>query len=77
MRGDPVAQHNIGLSYEYGHLVSPCLEKAIFWYRKSAANGNAQAESSLKMLLCREKLFPDKSRVGLFSINTCGLLHLL
>ena len=71
-RGDPIAQYNVGLSYDYGYLVTPCADRAKFWYRKAATRGNSTAENRLKFLACREALFPDSGRTVIFSVNLCG-----
>ena len=71
-RGDPVAQYNLGLSYDHGYLVTRCLEKAKFWYRKAAIGGNTDAQGRLKFLNCVEEVFPDRGeRAVIFSVNLC------
>lgn len=70
-KGDSNAQFNMGLYYESGHLVTPCMDKAKFWYGKSAASGNAQAQKMLKTLACIERNFPNGEVVAIFSSDLC------
>lgn len=34
------AQHNLGNCYKYGNGVEESMEKAIYWFKQSATNGN-------------------------------------
>ena len=43
MSGNADELKNMAVSYDIGHLVSPCPEKALFWYQKAAAKGDADA----------------------------------
>lgn len=38
--GNAVEQRNMAVSYDAGYLVSACPEKARYWYRKAARNGD-------------------------------------
>jgi Sel1 repeat len=49
-QGDPVAQYNLGASYEGGHGVPQDYAKAAMWYRKAAEQGHAAAQYSLGMM---------------------------
>jgi hypothetical protein len=37
-------QRNLAISYDVGYLVSPCPNKALYWYRKAALNGDQVAQ---------------------------------
>lgn len=41
--GDAVAQNNLGDAYYYGYDVEKDFDKAIEWFKKAAAKGNADA----------------------------------
>lgn len=43
--GDAVAQRNLAVCYESGYLVTKCPEKALYWYKKAATNGDNIAQS--------------------------------
>lgn len=43
-RGDAVEQRSLAASYESGYLVSPCKEKALYWYRQAGRNGDEPAK---------------------------------
>ncbi len=49
-QGDPVAQYNLGASYEGGHGLPKDYAKAAMWYRKAAEQGHAAAQYSLGMM---------------------------
>jgi TPR repeat protein len=49
-QGDPVAEYNLGASYEGGHGVPQDYAKAAMWYRKAAEQGHAAAQYSLGMM---------------------------
>ncbi len=46
-QGDPVAQYNLGASYEGGYGLPQDLAKAAMWYRKAAEQGHAVAQYGL------------------------------
>lgn len=71
-RGNSAAQYNVGLYYEYGHLVTHCIDKAKYWYSRSAANGNVDAQDSLKLIACRARLFKGSGNVGIFTKDMCS-----
>ena len=45
--GEPVAQHNLGILYEYGFGVSQDYGAAVQWYTRSAEQGYANAQTAL------------------------------
>lgn len=45
--GNAVEQRNIAVSYDAGYLVQACPEKAYYWYRKAAQNGDQIAQDWL------------------------------
>jgi hypothetical protein len=47
VRGDRVAQFNLGLMYENGQGVGRDTARAALWYRKSAEQGYAEAQNNL------------------------------
>ena len=49
-RGYAEAQNRLGIIYEKGEGIPQNLDLAIDWYRKATANGNEQAQESLKRL---------------------------
>ncbi|GES98810.1 kinase-like domain-containing protein [Rhizophagus clarus] len=55
--GDSVAQYNLGLMYENGDGIKKDLNQAIYWYEKSANQGNQDAQNGLENLF---KNFIDK-----------------
>ncbi|MCD8361682.1 MAG: sel1 repeat family protein [Lachnospiraceae bacterium] len=51
-KGDVSAQYNLGYCNERGGLSgSLCKEQALFWYRKAAARGSAQAKAALERIM--------------------------
>ena len=48
--GDPTAQFDLAVGYEFGTLVPQDYEQAAYWYRKSAEQGLAIAQSHLGVL---------------------------
>ena len=44
---DPIAQYNLGVLYTEGKGVPKNYQESIKWYRLSADQGNAEAQSSL------------------------------
>ena len=59
IRGDATQQYNLARVYELGTMVSGCLEKAEYWYRKAAFNGNQNAQD----WVAREYMESRKSSV--------------
>ena len=51
LKGDPVAQFNLGNSYRFDHFTGEGVARnpveAVKWYRKAADQGNADAQSTL------------------------------
>lgn len=58
-QGDPVAQYNLGASYEGGHGVPQDLAKAAMWYRKAAEQGYAVAQYDLGAMYSRGRGVPQ------------------
>lgn len=52
--GHVSAQYNLGVLYHKGRGVEPDPEKAIEWYRRAAAQGNAKAWNNLGVLLAED-----------------------
>ena len=49
--GNCDAQYNLALIYEYGEVIKKDINKAIYWYKKSADQGYEDAHYELKSLL--------------------------
>ena len=47
-KGDADAQYRIGGQYRFGQGVKKDYEKALFWYRKAAEQGHAEAQFSVQ-----------------------------
>lgn len=58
--GDITAQLYLGECYLRGKDVRKSIEEAMFWFRKAAEQGNADAQSCLGFLLCDNK--QDRSK---------------
>ena len=50
-QGEPYAQNNLGLCYEYGTGVPHDRTKAVEWYRKAAAQGHSDGKKNLDRML--------------------------
>ncbi|RIA89714.1 hypothetical protein C1645_185166 [Glomus cerebriforme] len=48
--GNIIAQYNIALMYEYGYEVIKNIDLALYWYKKSAEQGEQDAKNKLKCL---------------------------
>ena len=46
--GDFVAQYELGCCYQDGLGVQKDLDKAIYWYKESASQGNQEAQIALE-----------------------------
>jgi TPR repeat protein len=46
-QGNPSAQNNLGIMYEYGRGIQKDNTKAFEWYFKAAKNGNATAQFNI------------------------------
>ena len=70
VRGDAIAQYNMGVLFESGLGVPVDKDRALQWYRKSAAQGFAQAQNNLgRMFYMGDSVPPDYSRaVGYFRL---------
>jgi hypothetical protein len=56
-QGNSNSQFDVASMYQNGRGVKPDLDKAIEWYKKSAAQNNAQAISRLKLLEANKERF--------------------
>ncbi len=52
-QGDPEAQFNLGVSYDFGEGVRKNPEQAVYWYSKAAEQGHLQAQVNLA--ICYEE----------------------
>ena len=50
-KGFPMAAHRLGEMYSVGQGVSQNLEKAIFWYKKAAEQGDESSEKGAKIVI--------------------------
>jgi TPR repeat protein len=46
-QGDPSAQNNVAQMYAQGHGVTQNYAQALYWWRKAASSGFADAENSI------------------------------
>ncbi len=44
IKGDVMEQRNLAIAYETGYLVSPCSDKAAYWYGKAARGGDEASQ---------------------------------
>src|SRR5271157_212165 len=58
-QGDPVAQYNLGASYELGSGLPQDLAKAAMWYRKAGEQGYAVAQYSLGTMYSQGRGVPQ------------------
>jgi|SRR6266487_2371158 len=71
-RGDSDAQLSLGICYQRGEGITIDLEKAVYWYQKSAEAGNSAAQVILEMcyklgkgvVLCIRKWSHNRFRKG-------------
>lgn len=54
--GDAHAQLNLGAAYDHGIGVARDIDKALYWYQKSAEQGLAEAQFNLAHLLVEEEI---------------------
>lgn len=54
VKGDKDYQYSLAMCYKYGYGVKPDYDKALFWFKKSADQGNKQAERVYKFMLMRK-----------------------
>lgn len=63
VRGDQIAQYNLGVLYDGGLGVPADKSRARLWYRKSAEQGFAQAQNNLgRMFYLGDDVPPDYAR---------------
>ena len=48
-KGDAQAQYNLGWCYVNGDGVAKDLKQAVYWYRKAADQGHAEAKEALEL----------------------------
>jgi FOG: TPR repeat, SEL1 subfamily len=58
-QGDPEAQYNLGLCYAHGHGFVKDYSKAVKWFRKAAAQGDAEAQSALAGIDKKKEFFEN------------------
>ncbi|MDX1697559.1 MAG: tetratricopeptide repeat protein, partial [Thiohalobacterales bacterium] len=61
--GNPEAQYDVGTMYQNGRGVEPDRDKAIVWFERAAAQGDAKAISRLKLMQANAARF-DKTAVA-------------
>jgi clan AA aspartic protease (TIGR02281 family) len=65
--GNPEEEANLGAYYDSGYLVSPCREKAAYWYAKAAMHGDALAKAWLDRHSAMERVRKNSECFG----DTC------
>ncbi|MBR1657150.1 MAG: sel1 repeat family protein [Synergistaceae bacterium] len=70
--GDPKAQNVMGTYYESGNGVEKDYMKAIYWYTKSAEQGNSNAQYHLAVLYNKVEDNPLKSYYWFEVARLCG-----
>jgi len=48
--GDPDAQHNLGVLYDFGLGVDRDARSAVIWYKRAAIQGHPEAQNNLGMM---------------------------
>lgn len=71
-RGDPKAQNTMGTYYESGNGVEKDYWRAIYWYTKSAEQGNPNAQYHLAVLYNKVEENPLKSYYWFEVARLCG-----
>ena len=71
-QGHAVAQYNLGVMYENGRGVRQDYVEAIKWYRLAADQGQAEAITSLPILL-HQCLFQPGTKVKLVGLKAAAL----
>ena len=67
VRGDEIAQYNMGVLYDSGLGVPVDKSRARLWYRKSAEQGFAQAQNNLgRMFYMGDAVPPDYARAAAY-----------
>jgi hypothetical protein len=67
VRGDRVAQYNLGVIYESGLGVPADKSRALFWYRRSAEQGFAQAQNNLgRLFYLGDPVPPDYAKAAAY-----------
>ncbi len=64
VRGDPVAEDNLGHIYEDGRGVPPDDTQAVYWFTKAANNGNSDAMLSLGVAALYGKGMPKDNTLA-------------
>jgi len=62
--GNAIEQSNLGFYYSEGYMVSPCKEKAAYWYEKAAVNGSDIAKNWIKQYTLFEHLHNSRECAG-------------
>lgn len=71
-QGDPKAQNVMGTYYESGNGFEKDYGKAIYWYRKSAEQGNSNAQYHLAVLFNKAENNPLKAYYWFEVAKLCG-----
>ena len=71
-QGDPKAQNVMGTYYESGNGFEKDYGKAIYWYRKSANQGNSNAQYHLAVLCNKAENNPLKAYYWFEVAKLCG-----
>ena len=71
-QGDPKAQNVMGTYYESGNGFEKDYGKAIYWYRKSANQGNSNAQYHLAVLFNKAENNPLKAYYWFEVAKLCG-----
>lgn len=71
-QGDPKAQNVMGTYYESGNGIEKDYGKAIYWYRKSAEQGNSNAQYHLAVLFNKAENNPLKAYYWFEVAKLCG-----
>ena len=67
VRGDEVAQYNMGVLYDSGLGVPVDKARALIWYRKSADQGFALAQNNIgRMFYMGDSVTPDYARAATY-----------
>jgi TPR repeat protein len=66
---DSEAQYNLGVCYKRGNGVTKDYEKAVYWFRKSAASGNAKAQWELGYAYATGRGVPQDFEQSVLEVN--------
>ena len=70
-----MAQFNLGGMYNYGKGVPKDAVQAVFWYRKSAEQGNSMGQVRIPMMpISQSDLMPISSEASNAGLSQCELV---